>query len=139
MYLLGNREKRRGIGMNSNIGKDELFAILRTVDVNVDDFATRLMGNMNLIVKFLRRFPEDKSYRQLVCAIENGECEMAFRAAHTLKGVVANLSMTKLYSLVGSQVEALRDGDLQGGTNIMPLIVDEYNKIVNVINSIKWE
>ncbi len=122
-----------------NISKEELFEILRTVQVDVDDLSERLMGNMNLITKFLRRFPDDKSYKQLVEAIANQECETAFRAAHTLKGVVANLSMTNLYSLVGSQVEALRGGDLNRGTELMSAIEDEYNKMVGVINAIKWE
>lgn len=119
--------------------KKELFLILGEANINVDNLTERLMGNTKLITKFLQRFPEDKSYLCLMDALEKGQCEEAFRAAHSLKGVCSNLSMTGLYKVVSIQVEALRSGDLQRGREMMPAVTEEYKKMVDMINGIDWE
>lgn len=119
--------------------KEKLLEVLKEVDIDADDLFDRLMENVNLITRFLRRFPEDKSYLNLEEALEKRQCEDAFRAAHSLKGVCANLSMTRLYTIVSSQVEYLRNGDLEGGINKMPDLSLEYKRMVDIINNIKWE
>lgn len=119
--------------------KQEILEILKTAGIDVDDLMERLMGNMSLISRFMKRFPDDGNYPLLVDSIEKGDCEEAFRAAHTLKGVVANLSMTKLYKLVGGQVEVLRVGDMESGSDMLAEIIEEYEKMVEVIRSISWE
>ena len=62
------------------------------------DFAQvekRLPG-VNLIKRFLTKFLEDDSYSRLCAAMEQADREEAFRAAHTLKGVSANLGFDRL-------------------------------------------
>lgn len=121
-----------------NINSSEILKKLEEAGIDVADLTARLMGNMNLITKFVKRFPDDKSYQQLMTAIDNADEEEAFRAAHSLKGVCANLSMTRLYKLLSEQVEALRAGDLERGEVLMPAITEEYGKMVEAIRSIKW-
>ena len=59
------------------------------------DVSTRL-PSPTLIHRFVLKFLEDKSYAALCDAMESGSREASFRAAHTLKGVCANLGFTRL-------------------------------------------
>jgi HPt (histidine-containing phosphotransfer) domain-containing protein len=60
------------------------------------------------IRKFLLKLPNDPSYETLCRSLEQKEIEEAFRAAHTLKGVSQNLSLTRLYRSADALCEALR-------------------------------
>lgn len=44
-----------------------------------------------MIRKFAVKFPEDKSFAELTKALEQGDVETAFRAAHTIKGLCLTL------------------------------------------------
>ena len=126
------------MGTETNRDK-EILEMLENIGVDVKDLTERLMNNMNLITRFVRRFPDDKNYGQLLDGLEKFDAEEAFKAAHTLKGVCANLSMTKLYNLLSKQVEYLRAGDIEGGAEMMSAITEEYEKIVGAIEKIDWE
>ncbi len=117
----------------------EMRVHLENAGVNVDDLMERMMGNVGLIAKFFKRFPDDKSYIQLIDGLDKGDEEEAFRAAHTLKGLCANLSMTDLYSEVSRLVESLRSGDMESGCAIMPEVTIRYEKMVEAIRNIEWE
>ena len=51
----------------------------------------------------------DKSYDLLCTSIEQNNMEEAFRAAHTLKGISQNLSLTILYNSSSVLSDVLRD------------------------------
>ena len=61
-----------------------------------------------LIEKFIGKFLEDGSFNELCSAMENGNREVAFRAAHTLKGVCANMSFKRLLDFASRLTEVLR-------------------------------
>ena len=61
-----------------------------------------------LVEKFARKFLDDQSYTELVSAMAAGNHEVAFRAAHTLKGVAANLGFTRLRASASALTELLR-------------------------------
>lgn len=70
------------------------------------------LPSLRLVEKFIGKFLEDGSYQSLCDAMEAGNRAEAFRAAHTLKGVSANLSLGRLQSAVGTLTELLRpEGD----------------------------
>jgi HPt (histidine-containing phosphotransfer) domain-containing protein len=60
------------------------------------------------IQKFLLKLPADPSYQSLCTAMADKQVEEAFRAAHTLKGVSQNLSLTPLYHSAAALCDALR-------------------------------
>ena len=74
------------------------------------DFAQveRLLPSISLIRKFITKFLNDESYSELCHAMQAGQRETAFRAAHTLKGISANLGFSKLLSSVSELTELLR-------------------------------
>ena len=53
-------------------------------------------------------FLDDSSFSELCRALEEGQREEAFRAAHTLKGVCANLGFDQLRTSASALTELLR-------------------------------
>ncbi len=74
---------------------------------NAQKTLTRLPSEA-MVRKFILKYPGDPSYQQLADALKAKDWTLAFRAAHTLKGVSQNLGFDQMY--VSSQVitEALR-------------------------------
>ena len=64
-----------------------------------------------LVEKFARKFLDDPSYQTLVETMDKADYEEAFRAAHTLKGVCANLGFTQLFKVSSDLTEELRGGN----------------------------
>lgn len=107
--------------------------ILSEAGVDVDGALARLMGNEALLVRLLKKFPEDQNYAKLVSAMERGDAEAALAASHTLKGVCGNLSMTALFDLFARQVAALRAGQWQEAADMLAQIGPAYEKTVAAI------
>jgi HPt (histidine-containing phosphotransfer) domain-containing protein len=61
------------------------------------------------VERFARKVLTDPSYEQLCTALEQGNVTESFRAAHTLKGISQNLSLTKMARSAEALTEALRD------------------------------
>ncbi len=112
---------------------------LELAGMNVETALERFMGNEALLTRFLKKFIQDKSYQDLVTAIENRDVDGAFAAAHTLKGVSANFSMDTLFHAVGEQTEALRNKDLETGIKMMPEVTKQYENMISVINEVLGE
>ena len=74
---------------------------------NYADVSTRLPSR-GLIEKFIGKFLEDKSFDTLCQQFECGNREEAFRAVHTLKGICANLSFSRLLDSTVRLTEELR-------------------------------
>ena len=61
-----------------------------------------------LVERFLGKFLDDGSFSELTSAMAAGQTEAAFRAAHTLKGVSANLGFEQLRQSASALTESLR-------------------------------
>jgi len=68
------------------------------VYIDFADGVKRVMNNAKLYVKLLTKFKTDTKLDSLEAAIAAGDMEKARNAAHTIKGVSANLSLTELYN-----------------------------------------
>lgn len=66
---------------------------------NYQDVIKRL-PSVSMIEKFALKFREDTSFQELEKALNDKQVEIAFRAAHTLKGVCMNLGFDHLYKQV---------------------------------------
>ena len=93
----------------------------------------RMMGSEALLERLLDKFLEDGNFAALAAALEAGDAAGAVQAAHTLKRMCANLSMTGLYRLFTGQVEALRGGDLDGARTMMGEISPAYQAVTAAI------
>ena len=93
-----------------------------------------------LVSKFIVRFLDDTSCNDLVAAHAAGDETQMFEAAHTAKGVCANLSLPELTKPASQITEALRPGndDLKAQTDIDALVEQlkaAYDKTVEGIRA----
>lgn len=86
-----------------------------------------------LIESVVRAFAEDDSYRTLAEGIAERDFEKAFRGVHTLKGVCANLSFTRLYQASVELTEALRGGKELQDDSLFEAVKDEYERTMEVL------
>lgn len=72
------------------------------------DQVLKRLPSAGLVKKFITKFLDDGSFAELNSAMEQGDRELAFRAAHTLKGVSANLGLERLRRSASELTELLR-------------------------------
>ena len=106
---------------------------LSEAGIAVEAALERMMGSEALLERLLGKFPEDASYAALGAALDRGDMDQAVAAAHTLKGICGNLSLTALFSLFTRQVAALRRGDLEEAQTLMAQISPAYTAAVAAI------
>lgn len=92
----------------------DIKTFYETVGGSYDEILGRFMQESR-VLKFVRRFPADGSFALLKTSLAEGNCEEAFRAAHTLKGIAQNLSFTALYQQVEPLTNHLRGGNMDVG------------------------
>lgn len=75
------------------------------------DAAKKRLMNDKIISKFVVKYRNDPSYQELKDAVAAQNEEEIFRASHTLKGVAANLALTRIFQLANEITEAYRPGN----------------------------
>lgn len=83
---------------------------LRARGCDVEGALTRFLNNEAFYVKCYKKFLDDPAFSALDEALKAKDAETAFRHAHTLKGLTANMGLTPLYDIVVKIVEPLRGG-----------------------------
>ena len=105
---------------------------------NYDDVIGRLRTE-KLVQKFVLKFLNDGSYNLLLQSMEEKNYEEAFRAAHTIKGVCQNLSISKLQDSSGRLCEALREGYTPEAEALLQETISDYTKTVAAIEAFQKE
>jgi HPt (histidine-containing phosphotransfer) domain-containing protein len=105
------------------------------VYVNYEEGVKRVLNNNKLYVKLLAKFKTDTSLDDLGAALAAGDMEKAQTAAHTIKGVAANLSLMELYKQVleiETQIKArsVKDGALEAVKNVYEETVKSVEKVI---------
>ena len=96
------------------------------------------LPSVSLIKRFITKFLDDDSYSRLCAAMEQENREEAFRAAHTLKGVSANLGFDRLLAWLGELTELLRPaGETlpEGAGALFEAVRGDYAQTVNAIRA----
>lgn len=101
--------------------------------INLAEGTERFSGNGVLFKRMLMKFPEDGSFAALREALREKDAVAAFAAAHTLKGLAGNLSMTRLSADIYPLVERLRAGDLSGTGELFEPVRRDYEEIIAVL------
>ena len=68
------------------------------VYINEEEGKKRIMNNGKLYAKLLTKFKTDTNLNELVAFADAQNWEKAQAAAHTIKGIAANLSLTELFN-----------------------------------------
>jgi HPt (histidine-containing phosphotransfer) domain-containing protein len=85
------------------------------VYVNFDEGVKRVMNNAKLYVKLVTKFKNDTKLDDLEAALASGDMEKARTAAHTIKGVAANLSLSELWKQSLELETQIKDGTVKNG------------------------
>lgn len=80
---------------------------------------------------------DDTSFQGLKEGLENQDEELAFRSAHTLKGVCMNLGFTKLFEVSSALTEELRDKEIKENcTEMFEAVEQEYIRTIEAIKGL---
>lgn len=95
----------------------------------------------SMVIKFIFKFLDDKSFGQLMTSIESSDYKSAFMAAHTIKGVCQNLSFTRLFESSNLITEALRSDspDTALVAELAGKVREDYLATVNAIETFRAE
>lgn len=107
---------------------------LQEAGVDVAGSVNRFSGNEALYLRFVERFREDETYSQLCRAYQKGDHEQLLTAAHTLKGVAANLGMNALSDVCAGLVRKLRAGETDVLEEVYGEVARQYKVIVDAIS-----
>lgn len=107
-----------------------------TLGADFDGVLKRLC-NEKLVERFALKFLNDTSFEELDKALGDKNYEEAFRAAHTLKGVAANLSFTKLQGVSAELTEMLRGGNAPADETCMEIVRAEYMRTVEQLKQLQ--
>ena len=102
---------------------------------NYEEVLCRLMNDA-LVKKFLIKFLDDESCKNIFDNLEKHDIKEAFRAAHTLKGICQNLGLGTLYKSSCDVTEALRDGKNDVTDKMLSKLKDDYEMTVSTIESL---
>lgn len=78
-------------------------------EIDVEDGLTRLRGNKNLYLTLLKGFEGRKMADELIQAVQQGDFAKAAYAAHTIKGVAANLGLKSLITIATTIEQQAKD------------------------------
>ena len=82
---------------------------LRQYGANVDEGFQRCVNNEQLYLTLVNRFLNQNTFPDLKAAVLDHDLEKAFHIAHSLKGVIGNLSLSPLYDVIYQLTELLRN------------------------------
>lgn len=152
-----DKEKTRNAGMNEHLAKPIESSKLKSVvfryigqknltlrecyDIigeSYDDLLNRLHCGEDGVQAAVHEFMYDKHYRELLTAAESHDKESAFRAAHAMKGITANLEFKRMCSIFSDITENLRSGDIENVTELIPAVDKEYKKVMGILKKCKF-
>ena len=81
---------------------------LKDFGADTEEGLARCYGNEGLYIRLVNMLPKEGNFDNLKTSIDAGDLDAAFDAAHSLKGVLGNLSLTPMYNLSVEITELLR-------------------------------
>jgi HPt (histidine-containing phosphotransfer) domain-containing protein len=88
--------------------------------LDVADGLSRLMNNKKLYCRLLRGFPGSQMAADIAAAVGDGDHSKVRQAAHTLKGVSANLALSELAG-ISQQIEMRAKAEETAG-DLLPIL-----------------
>lgn len=103
--------------------------------MDTDELLSRLMGNEALLARLLGRFLDDDGLERLQEAVEANDPEAGLSAAHAIKGMSGNLSMTRVFAITSRQCELIRAGDWDGAKALVSELVSAYEEVTAAVRA----
>lgn len=111
---------------------------LKENGADVEGTLHRFMNNDALFLKFILKFKDDQNYAILKKHLDEKNYEEAFKAAHTLKGVSANLGLNPIYERASAVTELLRgkeasEVDVEKVEEEKNALEEAYHRFIRII------
>lgn len=94
---------------------------LKNWGADTDEGLGRCYGNEALYLRLVKMVPAEKNFDKLEAAVGSGDGTAAFEAAHALKGVLGNLSLTPMTNICTPLTERLR---AKTDTDCAPMVAE---------------
>ena len=107
---------------------------LREYGANTAEGLGRCLNNETFYLRLVGMLTQDSNTKKLGEALDRGDLDAAFEAAHALKGVLSNLALTPALTPVNAITELLRS---RTATDYAPLMADirrEMDRLIAMIN-----
>lgn len=102
-----------------------------------DSVIQRLECDEETVEPAICEFLYDEHFAAFVGAMNEHSVEKAFRAAHTMKGIAANLGFEKLRSVFDEITEDLRRSDYDSAQKLLIAAGKEYIRVISVLKRYK--
>lgn len=103
---------------------------LTAYGVNWTETMERFVNSEELYMECLEMLTKDESLSLLEARLSEGNLRGAFEAAHTLKGVAANMGLTPLTQAADALVAPLRTGTQKDYTPDLNRLKAEFSRII---------
>jgi len=99
-----------------------------------------IMGRLyseSIVKKIAKMLLADTNIEKLASSIDSGNVQEGFMAAHTLKGMCANLSLDSMTAQFSEITEALRAGDNDKAKELLPAAKEQFEALLKDISEIE--
>lgn len=110
-----------------------LEAFYNEIGSNYSAALARMGNSEKMLGKFVRKFLNDKTTEGLITAFAQEDYPTAFRMAHTLKGLCANLGLDKLQKSSAELTEALRSGVSDNAAELLAQVRADYDMTISAL------
>lgn len=100
------------------------------------DVCERFM-NEKIVGVFIEKFLQDSTFAEMADMLEHDSLPEAFRTAHTLKGICANLGFKNLADVSSEITELLRSGDIESAKKLFAKSKQEYYNVLDSIEKLR--
>lgn len=114
-----------------------LLEFAQAVSMNLEATLTRFGQNERLLLRFLRQFPQDQSMSLVISSLAKGDDHGLEYAAHSLKGLSANLGLGQVYQDSSRLVKAVREGDRVSFAQLIAQLENSHRAAVEAISQLE--
>ncbi len=102
---------------------------LKDWGADVETGLSRCINSEPFYLRLVKKVPSSGEFEKLYAALEAGDTENGFAAAHALKGVLANLSLDPVLRPVNEVTELLRAGTVMDYSELEERIKEEQRTL----------
>lgn len=99
---------------------------------NYAEAVSRFMSEEN-VLHFIPKFLSDESFLLLEKGMDEKDINIAFRAAHTLKGIAQSFGFADLGNSAAVLTEVLRKKTFDGADELFATVKSDYVKVIDAI------
>ena len=103
---------------------------LRSFGADVNEGLGRMMNNEAFYVRLVGMALDDRNFAKLENAIAAEDLDTAFEAAHALKGILANLSLTPMTKTASELTELLRSRTKMDYSPLLKELMENRDKLI---------